>query len=264
MCCGMRRQRRQRAGLRLARIAAGVGADVALAQRAVVGDQLPVAVRGARDLPRCGTSASPPGAGAVADAAGDVTLGVDAEHGLRDVGAHRAAAAVQHHRVEDVRQRLDRVVVGAQARRRLRVAGGDHVLGRRPASRADRGPRGLRIAFTAWENTSYDERVVVDRVADGEVERAVARRAPQLQAGGGVQAHPLRVHADPRVPLLKQVLVRLEPVDLLVPVVGHVGPLGDHDAVELRGAPWAGGRRSGCCTGCRQLSTVAVLVPVIV
>ena len=118
-------------------------------------------------------------------------------------------------------------------RRRLRMAGGDDVLGRRQRAERIRARRAPADRLHGLGEHVIRERVVGDRVADGQVQRAVARRVPQPQAGGGVEAHPLGVHSDPGVPLLKQVLVRLEPVDLLVPLIGHVGPLGDHDAVEL-------------------------------
>ena len=98
--------------------------------------------------------------------------------GIGGVGAHRAAAAVQDDRVEDVRQRLDRVRVRAQASRRLRVAGGDHVV--RRGQRAERIE--ARRAADGLDRLGEDvvgQRVVGDRVGRGGVERAVARRAPQ-------------------------------------------------------------------------------------
>src|SRR5918994_6764076 len=42
----------------------------------------------------------------------------------------------------------------------------------------------------------------------------------------------LRGDADPRIPFPEEVLMRLEPVDLLVPLVADVVPLRQNDAVE--------------------------------
>ncbi len=148
------RERRQRAGLRLAGVAAGVGADVALAQRAVVGDQLPVAVRGARDLPDAEGRGVRPARGAVADAARDVALGVDAEDRRR----RGRCASRRRRRAAPPRRGCSTAAgsscVGAQAAsptasapwRRRTAGAASEPSGSRPA--------GLRIAFTAWEKMS--------------------------------------------------------------------------------------------------------------
>ncbi len=92
------------------------------------------------------------------------------------------------------------VRVRAQAARRLRVAGRDHVV--RRGQRAERVQ--ARRAADGLDRLGEDvvgQRVVGDRVGRGDVERAVARGAPGPQAGGRVQAGALGGDADPDVAL---------------------------------------------------------------
>ena len=228
------RKRGQLARLRLTGIAARVGADVPLAQRPVVGDQLPIPVRSARDLPGpqvrgVGLSHRAPEKGV-----GDIAFGVDAEHRPREVRPQRSADAVQDHRVEDVRQRQDRIDIAAQQSAGLGVPGRDHVL--RPGQRAERiEPGGAANRLHRLGEDVVGQRVVGDGAAGGHVERAVPRWAPRSEAGRGVDTDRLRGDADPRIPFAQQVLVRLEPVDLLVPLVADVVPLRENDAVESPG-----------------------------
>src|SRR5690606_1618666 len=115
----------------------------------------------------------------------------------------------------------------------LRVPGGHDALGVERAQRRD--ARGVAHRGDRLAEHVPGQRVVRDGAAVGEVERAVAVGAPRAQARRGVDARDLGRDADPRVAAAHEVLVSLEPVDLLVPLVRDVVPLGDHGPVERGG-----------------------------
>ncbi len=230
---GHARERRRRAVRGAARrVVLGRCADIADPQRPVLDDQLPVAVRRPRHLPgthpaRVGLARRRP------EEPERVGLRLQLPDGRADVGAHGRVAedAVQHEAVVDAGEWVDRVVVGAQPARRLRMAGRQHAASaQRPERvRAARAPQRL----AGLREDVVGQRVVGDRPAVGQVERAVATGVPRPQPGRRVHAGALRRHAHPGVARAHEVLVRLQPVDFLVVLVRDVEPLDDHRAVEV-------------------------------
>jgi hypothetical protein len=154
----------------------------------------------------------------------------DLHDGHRQIRAEVAAAFGDHEDVVDRIANVDRVDVGAQSSCRLRLTGPDHELHRESAHdgrHVAHCRRGLR-------KNVVGQHVVRARPAGRDVERAVARRAPQANAVRRiVEAGVLRRHADPGVALPQVELLFVQPQHVGVVAVGDIAPLDDNHPVEL-------------------------------
>ena len=145
----------------------------------------------------------------------------------------RRAATVHEVAVVRVRDRMDRVDVGDEPARRLRLTDAEHPLRVQAAEDllgvgADR-PGGLgedvvRVAVAGMRQRSVARLVAARR------RRRSRRTVRQFQC---VETGCLRGDADPRVPLADQLVVHVHPVGARVDTTRHVEPLDDDRAVEL-------------------------------
>ena len=127
----------------------------------------------------------------------------------------------------DVRQRMNRIDIGGQPARRLRLADGDHV----PRSKATEHIDALGISnrLSGLRDDVIRQRVVVDRPAVVHIDRAVPCRTELLQCR---DADLLRRNTHPDVAGAQHVLPRKEPGILRVETICDVVPLHEHRAVE--------------------------------
>ena len=227
-------------------------------------------MRGAGDLPQPEAIVVGLAGHVRAEDAGDVTFGLEVEHGRGLVVPERrrptaadgagevgrfaradephgdATAAVHEEPVERLGERLHAVVVGDERKGGLRLAGGDEHGGRRavdPGPRADR-PGDLGVDVEREPVTRMVERPVALGVDRPQTEPGVLRprRVRAHEDRSAHHADHLRRHADPRVTLADDLLVDARPLGVGVGAAAHVEPLEHDRAAEVGRARRASAR----------------------